>query len=183
MSLKLSAVVAVTPSYGIGMGGGLPWSEVGKLKKDLAYFKQITSATSNCEKQNAVIMGRITWESIPTSHRPLSGRINVVLTSNKDWALSLPSGVYSATSLDEAIALIESREELQSLVERAVVIGGSQLFEESIQHPNCTEYHVTEIDTDFECDTKLTPSTVSILRSLEPISISDSFSEKGLTYR
>lgn len=31
-------------------------------------------------QQNAVIMGRKTWESIPAKFRPLAGRINVVLT-------------------------------------------------------------------------------------------------------
>jgi dihydrofolate reductase/thymidylate synthase len=57
-------------------GGSLPWS----LPGDLKYFRELTQRTSDPAKQNAVIMGRKTWESIPVKFRPLAGRINVVLT-------------------------------------------------------------------------------------------------------
>jgi dihydrofolate reductase len=69
-------VVAVTRSWGIGKDGGMPW----KLSGDLAYFKALTSRTADPAKRNAVIMGRKTWESIPHRHRPLPGRLNIVLT-------------------------------------------------------------------------------------------------------
>ena len=69
-------VVAAAKNMGIGKEGGLPWS----LPGDMAYFKDLTSRTRDAAKQNAVIMGRRTWESIPAKFRPLKGRINVVLT-------------------------------------------------------------------------------------------------------
>jgi dihydrofolate reductase len=43
-------------------------------------FKQITTKTTDLAKMNAVIMGRKTWESIPSKYRPLSDRINCILT-------------------------------------------------------------------------------------------------------
>ena len=46
----------------------------------MAYFKELTSRTADPAKQNAVIMGRKTWESIPPKFRPLAGRLNIVLT-------------------------------------------------------------------------------------------------------
>jgi dihydrofolate reductase/thymidylate synthase len=46
----------------------------------MKYFKELTSRTADPGKQNAVIMGRKTWESIPAKFRPLPGRINVVLS-------------------------------------------------------------------------------------------------------
>lgn len=38
--------------------------------------------TKDEAKQNAVIMGRKTWESIPSKFRPLPSRLNIVLTRN-----------------------------------------------------------------------------------------------------
>ncbi|GIL72324.1 hypothetical protein Vretimale_3991 [Volvox reticuliferus] len=73
----LQLVVAATPSLGIGNNGTLPeW----RLPGDMAYFRELTSRTRNPSRQNVVIMGRKTWESIPTKFRPLKGRLNIVLS-------------------------------------------------------------------------------------------------------
>ena len=69
-------VVAATRKLGIGKAGKMPW----KLPGDMAYFKELTSKTAESGMQNAVIMGRKTWESIPPKFRPLPNRVNVVLT-------------------------------------------------------------------------------------------------------
>jgi len=49
-------------------------------RKEMAYFSRMTKCTKDSNKQNAVIMGRKTWESIPEKNRPLAGRINIVLS-------------------------------------------------------------------------------------------------------
>ena len=49
----------------------------------MAYFKELTSRTVDPAKQNAVIMGRKTWESIPPKFRPLAGRLNIVLSRSE----------------------------------------------------------------------------------------------------
>jgi dihydrofolate reductase len=69
-------VVACTRNLGIGLNGSMPWH----LPKDMAYFKKLTSTSGGSETRNAVIMGRKTWESIPAKFRPLSGRVNVVIS-------------------------------------------------------------------------------------------------------
>jgi dihydrofolate reductase len=69
-------VVAYEISRGIGLKGDMPW----KLTKDMTYFKSLTSSVRTAGKQNAVVMGRTTWDSIPAKFRPLKGRLNIVLS-------------------------------------------------------------------------------------------------------
>lgn len=73
-------IAALSPSNGLGLNGGLPWS----LKKEMAYFRRATTFVPEEQQRsgarNAVIMGRNTWESIPPKYRPLKGRINVVVS-------------------------------------------------------------------------------------------------------
>lgn len=47
----------------------------------MAYFTEMTSKTKDVNKKNLVLMGRKTWDGIPKKFRPLSDRINMVLTS------------------------------------------------------------------------------------------------------
>jgi dihydrofolate reductase len=58
----------------IGNAGGIPW----RLPEDQARFKELTIGAT-------VLMGRLTWESLPAAVRPLPGRRNVVLTSDARW--------------------------------------------------------------------------------------------------
>ncbi len=70
-------VIAATPSLGIGKNGKLPdW----QLPGDMSYFRELTSRVRDAKRQNVVVMGRKTWESIPEKFRPLKGRVNVVLS-------------------------------------------------------------------------------------------------------
>jgi dihydrofolate reductase len=69
-------VAATATTRGIGRGGALPW----RLPGDMAYFKKATIGTTAAGRQNAVIMGRVTWESIPAKFRPLPDRLNVIIT-------------------------------------------------------------------------------------------------------
>lgn len=80
---RLTLIVAATKSNGIGQNGQLPW----RLPKEMKYFAQATSNGPE-GKENAVIMGRKTWESIPPKSKPLSKRINIVVSRNPNYNLS-----------------------------------------------------------------------------------------------
>ncbi|XP_060586226.1 dihydrofolate reductase-like [Ruditapes philippinarum] len=146
MHKKLHLVVAACNNNGIGINGNLPW----RLKKDMEFFKKMTSDTINPDKQNAVIMGRKTWFSIPEKFRPLKGRVNIVLSRELK---EVPTGVHIARSLPEAVSLVET--ELSDLVENIHIIGGSSVYKEAMAGPYPCRIYLTRVLKDFECDTFL----------------------------
>ena len=152
-------LVAATKQLGIGKDGSLPW----KLPGDMAYFKELTTKTTDSRKRNAVIMGRNTWQSIPAKFRPLKDRINVVLSrqhqdeNNSSIANSMQAGsavkdVLTCSSLQSAMSLLTGPE-LGDSVEHIFVIGGGQVYKEAIQVPECAIIHFTLVESDFDCDT------------------------------
>ena len=72
--MKFSLIVATDKNLGIGKMNSLPW----KLKSEMRYFRETT-----LHFNNVVVMGRNTWESIPNKFKPLSGRINIILSSRQ----------------------------------------------------------------------------------------------------
>ncbi|KAM7273482.1 hypothetical protein ACFE04_028146 [Oxalis oulophora] len=141
-------VVAATRDMGIGKDGKVPW----KLPSDLKFFKEITTTTKDPDKQNAVIMGRKTWESIPTKYQPLPGRLNVVLTRSVGTGIISTKNVTVCESIPSALELLATHPYCLS-IENVFVIGGGQLFKETLNAPGCEAIHVTEIETIIECDT------------------------------
>jgi len=161
-SLPLNVIVATTPKGGIGKDGQLPWT----LPEDMAHFRRITSAAP-AGRKNAVIMGRKTWESIPERFRPLTGRINVVLTRKKvatvaapeaetaESSILYPDGVLIAASVAGALELIRSSRADE--VAEAFVIGGHSAYEEALTLPSCKRLFVTRVGSNIECDTFFPP--------------------------
>lgn len=141
-------VVAATRDMGISKDGKLPW----KLPSDLKFFKEITQITSDTGKRNAVIMGRKTWESIPVEHRPLPGRLNVVLTRSGSFDIATVENVVICGSIGSALELLAASPYCLS-IEKVFVIGGGQILREALNAPECDAIHITEIETSIECDT------------------------------
>mmetsp|Transcript_116373 Transcript_116373/g.375881 ORF Transcript_116373/g.375881 Transcript_116373/m.375881 type:complete len:491 (+) Transcript_116373:62-1534(+) len=144
----ISVIVATTPRGGIGYQGKLPW----KIPEDMAHFKRVTMATPNDDgRQNAVIMGRKTWESIPEKFRPLAGRVNVVLSraaAEPDFASPYPEGVLVAPSVASAVERLAGCGDVLEVF----VIGGQAAYEEALRMPNCERLFITRIGKDMECD-------------------------------
>ena len=145
MKKSFSIIAAVDSDSGIGKKGTLPW----RLPADLKHFKDITTATSGADKQNAVIMGRKTWESLPEKFRPLPQRLNIVLT--RDVSRQFPDGVIKAQSLEGALRLLEESPWAEK-IENTFVIGGADVFRQALAHPRCQKIFLTQILARYACD-------------------------------
>jgi len=138
--MMLELVVAADEARGIGKDGGLPW----KLPGDMAFFRRLTTG----EGDNAVVMGRKTWDSIPSRFRPLKRRRNIVLT--RDGTRRFGDDVITATDLEGAVAAAHG-------CARSFVIGGAEIYRLALAHPQCGVVHLTEVEGRFGCDTFLPP--------------------------
>ena len=99
-------IAAVSPEGVIGAHGRMPWH----YPEDLKRFKRLTLGS-------AVIMGRLTWESL--AKKPLVGRRNIVITSAK------LEGVECFPTLADALATCEGD---------VWFIGGTRVFEEAMNY-------------------------------------------------
>jgi dihydrofolate reductase len=120
--VTLGLIWAQSTSGVIGRDGGIPW----RLPEDQARFKELTLG-------HTVVMGRLTWESLPAKVRPLPGRRNVVVTRQADY---MANGADVVTTLDDALTDDE-----------AWVIGGEQIY--ALALPLATRCEVTEIEVDL----------------------------------
>ena len=127
--MELHLIYARARNGVIGRDNTLPWH----LPEDLAHFKRLTLGCP-------VIMGRKTWDSLPTKFRPLPGRNNFVITRQTDWH---SPGAIPAHGLEAALSLCAQAEHVW-------VIGGAQIYAQAL--PLASTVEVTEIDADFEGD-------------------------------
>lgn len=139
--MNFSIISAIDRNKGIGIKGQLPW----RLKGDMDHFRTITS-NSRPNTQNAVIMGYNTWISLPEKHRPLTDRLNIVLSWDK---VELPEGVFYFDDLDKALSWLKNKTD----IDQVFVIGGATLYKSSITHELCHKLYLTEIAGVYECDT------------------------------
>lgn len=127
---KISMIAALSENYVIGKNGTLPWH----LKNDFAWFVKNT-------KNKIVVMGRKNYEDIIkyTKGKPLKDRINIVLTTQKDFQ---HEGFLVFHSLEELLTNFPN--------EDLMIIGGTQIY--SMFLPICDELILTEIHKHFDGD-------------------------------
>jgi dihydrofolate reductase / thymidylate synthase len=151
---NVNIIVAHCNSGGIGFKNEIPW----KIKKDLQYFKDITSDVYKDKSgKNVVIMGRKTYQSIPTKVRPLSNRINVVLSSNSpNLDDKETSDLHYMKSYQEIYDWLNNTKEVNNIY----VIGGAQIYNDFLWDDNVKELfnidmiYITRIRGKYECDKK-----------------------------
>ena len=127
--MNINLIYARAANGVIGKNNAMPWH----LPEDLAHFKRLTQGWP-------VIMGRKTWDSLPSKFRPLPGRTNIVITRQADWQ---EVGAEPVASLSGALERCKASAEVW-------VIGGGQIYAQA--EPLAHRIEVTEIAEDFQGD-------------------------------
>ena len=124
---EIVLVVAIADNGVIGKDGAIPW----RIPEDMKRFKALTMG-------HTVVMGRKTWDSLPK--KPLLGRVNVVVTRQKNWQAE---GAVTAGSLGQATTDTSGT---------VMVIGGAEIYERAL--PLASRIELTEVHRAFEGDAK-----------------------------
>jgi dihydrofolate reductase len=133
MRAPIALVAARARGGVIGRGGDLPW----RLSADLKRFKALTLG-------KPVIMGRKTWDSLPT--KPLPGRTNIVLT--RDGSFEAERAVVCETFAD---AVDIGREQAaDDDAGEVCIIGGAALF--ALALPKARRLYLTEVEAEVTGD-------------------------------
>ncbi|KAI3404588.1 DFR1 [Candida oxycetoniae] len=119
----------------------------------MAYFKRVTMRTTDPGCVNAVVMGRKTWESIPSKFRPLPNRLNVIL-SRKFANRQLDETTIEANSIQSSLDLLRDKN-----IEKVFIIGGAEIYQEAMKSEVVDNLLITEIShldpSSIEMDTFL----------------------------
>ena len=127
----MSLIAAVDKNWAIGYQNRLLVS----IPSDMKFFRETTSG-------KVVVMGRKTLESFPNG-MPLKNRVNIVLTSNRDYCVKDAVIVHTLEELQEELKKYKS--------EDIYVIGGDSVYRQLLDY--CDTALITKIDHAFQADT------------------------------
>lgn len=126
----ITQIVAVSTNNYIGKDYQLLWT----LPNDMRHFKNKTWALP-------VIMGRKTFYSL--ENKPLMGRLNIVITRQKDY--SAP-GITVVQSIEEAIEFCKQQD-----FKEIMIIGGGEIYKQTL--PICNKLFITRVHAVLHGDT------------------------------
>lgn len=139
-------IIATDIYNGYSKDNNIPW----EIKKDMMFFKKITSTCAK-DKRNAVIMGRKTFESIGL--KPLKNRLNIIISSKlhnidkEDKEDKEYKEYIISSSISNAISSLDTYN-----IDKVFIIGGLNIYIESLQKLNIYKIYKTVIYHNFNCD-------------------------------
>ncbi|HSA76302.1 MAG TPA: thymidylate synthase [Nitrosarchaeum sp.] len=135
---RYSIIVAIDRFSGIAKDGAIV------TPPDAKYFKDVTVGSG----KNAVVMGRITYESIPPKFRPLVSRKNIVVS--KTMCQEDNAKVIIKPNLGSALEYCA----LDKSIEKVYIAGGEQIYEQCFSKYMylCDEIYITRFPDNCECD-------------------------------
>jgi len=128
-------IVATDINKGIGLQNKLPWN----IKEDMSKFVNLSKGKGN----NAIIMGKNTWESLP--NKPLKDRYNIVLSTTLEDSDKFTKTKF-LNNIDDIIKFCDNK------FEEIWIIGGEQIYKLFLEKNLIEEIYITEINKDYNCD-------------------------------
>lgn len=134
MKTQIKMIWSTDPNGYIGTDKNL----IHTCKHDLRNFKELTTGSSN----NAIVMGRVTYESIGS--KPLPNRLNIVLSKNENFKFDLELGeqLMNCHLSRNILDVLNTCEEHN--INTLWVIGGKEIYEQFIELSN--ELVITNFD-------------------------------------
>jgi dihydrofolate reductase len=123
LGLNIKAIAATNRQGIIGLNNGIPWNH----KEDMKRFKELTLG-------HTVIMGRKTWDSLPSQFRPLPERENKVLSYQDSYVKTKGVGVYK--SVQDAFESCNPKNDVW-------IIGGGEVYAKTLCY--CSEIYLTVV--------------------------------------
>ncbi|AUC83878.1 diacylglycerol kinase [Polaribacter sp. ALD11] len=124
----ITVIAAIANNNALGKDNDLIWH----LPADLKRFKKVTTG-------HYILMGRNTFESIG---KPLPNRTTIIITRNKNY---FKDGCLIANSLEAAIELAKEEKQL-------FIIGGAQIYKETIAKNLADQLDITVVHNEFDAD-------------------------------
>ena len=135
--MEIHIIWAQDNNSGIGKNHKLPWH----IPEDLKNFKNIT-------KNNTIIMGRKTWDSLPV--KPLPCRKNIVLSRKKI------KDVECYNSIDNCLSAIQLEKDV-------FIIGGGEVYKQFFSYAKYL--HITFIDSENDDIDTFFPVSMDVIRN------------------
>jgi len=145
--MELSLIAAASLNDVIGKDGDIPWN----MPRDMKLFKDVTVG-------HHVLSGRKNYMSIPGKFRPLSDRVNIVVTRNKDFN---DPGAVVFHEINDGIDFARKEGENELMI-----IGGGEIYSQCLDIAD--NIYLSRIQTEIEGDTffpKLKPDNWMLLEA------------------
>jgi dihydrofolate reductase len=131
-------ILACTKDGGIGYNNKIPWY----YKEDLYKFREITTTTKDKNKENSVIMGSKTYESLPV--KILKNRENIIISRNKSYG-----DLKVFNDIEKSLEYCDNNDKIETIF----IIGGSEIYNYFIENNKLVDkIYLTIINNNYNCD-------------------------------
>ncbi|CAF1021622.1 unnamed protein product [Adineta ricciae] len=168
MDRFLNIMMAMDAKNGMGINNTLPW----KLNEDERWFLSISTTTKDPLKRNAVIIGRLTYESFcKYLTKSFVHWHFIVITSNSLESIKAnyeQSHLDAVRSFDEAVRMARGfLDDPEKGIESVFVLGGVQPYEQAMASDLVHRIYLTRIFAEYSCDTYWSNLNLSQFRRIQ----------------